>query len=70
MKEEYIEIIVAILFIMGSFALFFMIVDLFFDGIFFRIMPPLVLFAWIPIMIISFIIKAFQLNYKIVKRYQ
>lgn len=67
MKEEYIEIIIGILFMLGILSVFFLIVDLFDEGIFFIIMPIL-LSVYIPIMIIALIIKAFQLNYKIVKR--
>ena len=64
---EYIEILMSLVITMGIVALIFLIGDLFVDGIFVSGMS-IFLMWWIPIHIIGFIIRAFQLNYKIIKR--
>ena len=67
MKEEYAEIIIHLLVFLVSFALFFLIIDLFLDGIFFSIIPSILL-SWTVLITFSLIVKAFRLNYKIIKR--
>lgn len=67
MRKEYKEIIMGILLMLGIFSIIFLIVDLFDDGIFFIIMPIFFL-VYMLMMIITLIMKAFQLNYKIIKR--
>ena len=67
MKMEYIEILMSLLVPIVAVALSFLVIDLFIDGIFVLGMP-IFLMWWIPIHIIGFIIKAIQLNYKIIKR--
>ena len=67
MKIEYVEILMSLLIMAGGIALTFLIADLFIEGIFFLGML-IFLPIWTIFHLIAFIMKAFQLNYKIVKR--